>query len=66
MSDFNHQTTHETTYKNRERQEHRVFQKLLDSVPGLEECLLSSEEELGIVAELVSPASDLTVAEHNS
>ena len=39
----------------RERREHRVFQELLKSVPGLEERLMEgSEEEVDIVAELVS------------
>ena len=39
----------------RERWEHRVFEELLRSVPGLEERLLhGSEEEVDIVAELVS------------
>ena len=39
----------------RERREHRIFQELLGSVPGLEERLLhGSEEEVDIVAELVN------------
>jgi hypothetical protein len=38
----------------RERREHNVFRALLKSVPGLEERLMTgSEEEMGIVAELV-------------
>jgi hypothetical protein len=42
----------------RERREHRVFQELLKSVPGLEERLMEgSEEEVGLLAELVSSQS---------
>jgi hypothetical protein len=39
---------------NRERREHKVFQQLLDSVPNLEERLIRSDDELTIVADLVS------------
>lgn len=39
----------------RERKEHRVFDQLLQMVPGLEDRLLNgSDEEVGRVAELVS------------
>lgn len=39
----------------RERREHRVFQQLLLSVPGLEARLMDgSDEDVGHVAELVS------------
>jgi hypothetical protein len=38
----------------RERREHKVYQALLASIPGLEERLMTgSEEEVGSVAELV-------------
>lgn len=42
----------------RERRELKVFQALLSSVPGLEERLSASEDELAIVAELVSSSCD--------
>jgi hypothetical protein len=46
----------------RERREHRVFDKLLQMVPGLEERLLTgSEEEITFVAELVSLRSSFTI-----
>jgi hypothetical protein len=39
----------------RERREHRVFTKLLQMVPGLEERLVSSsEEEVVFIADMVS------------
>ena len=39
----------------RERREHRVFQELLRSVPGLEERLLQGpEEEVDTIADLVN------------
>jgi hypothetical protein len=39
----------------RERREHRVFTKLLQMVPGLEERLMSSsEEEVVFIADMVS------------
>lgn len=38
----------------RERRELKVFQALLSSVPGLEERLVTSDDEITIVAELVS------------
>jgi hypothetical protein len=38
----------------RERREHRVFTKLLQMIPGLEERIMnSSEEEVGFIADLV-------------
>ena len=38
----------------RERREHRVFNKLLQLIPGLEECLMEkSEQEATLPAELV-------------
>lgn len=40
----------------RERREHRVFMKLLQMIPGLEERLVqSSEPEVVLIADLVSP-----------
>ena len=46
----------------RERREHRVFDKLLQMVPGLEERLLTgSEEEITFVAELVSLRSSFVI-----
>lgn len=38
----------------RERREHAVYQKLLDTVPGLEDRLISSPDDLSVIAELVS------------
>jgi hypothetical protein len=39
----------------RERREHRIFQDLLKGIPGLEERLMTgSEDEVAVVAELVS------------
>ena len=39
----------------RERREHRIFQELLKSVPGLEEHLLQGlEEEVDTIADLVN------------
>ena len=52
-----YQLTYNKTNKRiyRERREHRVFQELLKSVPGLEERLLQgSEEEVDIIADLVN------------
>jgi hypothetical protein len=38
----------------RERREHRVFTKLLQMIPGLEERIMnSSGEEVGFIADLV-------------
>ena len=46
------------TLQYRERHEHKIFLTLLKSVPGLEERLVTgSDDEAGIVAELVSCAS---------
>lgn len=45
-------------WRHREAREHKIFLTLLQSFSGLEERLLTgSDEELGIVAELVCPAS---------
>jgi hypothetical protein len=44
----------EETFTHEERREHRVFQQLLQSVPGLEVRLLEgSDEEIGHVADLI-------------
>lgn len=40
----------------RERRELKVFQALLNTVPGLEERLAASDDEITIVAELVGPS----------
>ncbi|KAG1850272.1 hypothetical protein C8R48DRAFT_750143 [Suillus tomentosus] len=45
----------EENFTAEERREHRVFQELLKSVAGLEECLMQSrEDEVDIIAELTS------------
>lgn len=49
---------HISSHIYRERREHRVFQELLKSVAGLEECLMQGEdEEVDVVAELASTIS---------
>lgn len=49
-----------THQRNRERREHRVFQRLLEMVPGLEERLVEgSDENVVHIAELVSTCIDI-------
>lgn len=43
-----------TAFDHRERREHKVFLSLLNSIAGLQERIMSSEDEITIVAELVS------------
>lgn len=40
----------------REQREYKIFEVLLDSVPGLQDRITSSDDEVIIVAELVSCA----------
>lgn len=49
-----------TEIDHRERHEYKVFEALLDSIPGLQERITSSDDEVIIVAELVSLQTNLT------
>jgi hypothetical protein len=52
----------------RERREHRVFTKLLQMIPGMEERIMnSSEEEVTFVADLVrAPTSTVRLSVHET
>jgi len=48
----------------RQRQEHRIFEVLLQMVPGLEDCVLnSSEEDVMYIAKMVYPL-DMYISVH--
>jgi hypothetical protein len=54
--------THNADLEYREQREHRVFNKLLQLIPGLEERLMEkSEEEATLMAELVTSRSCIIV-----
>jgi len=49
----------EDTFTHEERREHRIFQQLLQTVPGLEGRLMdSSEEDIGHIAELIQKGAN--------